>query len=256
MANTIDIQGDTIIGPVSYAGALRVANGGSLTKSGGNGVFGFGKDGFGNAVSLQGVNASLVVKSGTFNMPYKNSGAWYGGTFAVSNNASLLLNVDSSATPRFGGVINGVGGGRVVVSGNWSAGGGDFYGTYHDALTLNFPGNLFQWAGGTLDGTVTNNGIINITNNPAMAAFFYNNGIMKLADQSTFNVYNGTLNNQSGGTIDLQGDAGMSGGAPIFNSGVFKKSGGTGISQIFRSSRILAARWKWTAARWPWPDPK
>src|ERR1035438_855348 len=54
-ATTIDIQGDTIIGAGSYAGELIVANGGSLTKSGGTGTLSFGKDGYGNAVSLKAI---------------------------------------------------------------------------------------------------------------------------------------------------------------------------------------------------------
>jgi hypothetical protein len=74
-ATTIDVQGDNIIGAGSYAGELAVANGGSLTKSGGTGTLGFGLDGYGNAVNLNAVNASLVVQSGTFAMPYKGNGA-------------------------------------------------------------------------------------------------------------------------------------------------------------------------------------
>src|ERR1035438_9557737 len=89
-ATTIDVQGDTIIGAGSYAGELNVANGGSLTKSGGPGTLSFGLDGYGNAVGLSAVNASLVIQSGTFAMPYKGAGGWFGGTFAISNNATIL----------------------------------------------------------------------------------------------------------------------------------------------------------------------
>jgi hypothetical protein len=233
IATTIDVQGDNIIGAGSYAGELAVANGGSLTKSGGSGMLSFGKDGYGNAVSLNAVNASLVIQSGTFAMPYNGGGGWFGGTFAASNNASILLNADSGSDPSLCDSITGVGGGTVLMTSLVRAYGYDFYGNGHNGLTLNFPGKMFQWSGGYFDGVATNIGTLNITNNPTMNNYFYNDGFMLLADTSSFSVNGGFFYNQSDGTVDFHGDANLAGSSVVVNYGLLKKSAGLGVSQVY-----------------------
>jgi hypothetical protein len=233
IATTIDIQGDTIIGAGSYAGELAVANGGSLTKSGGTGTLGFGLDGYGNAVNLNAVNASLVIQAGTFAMPYKGAGGWYGGTFAISNNATILLNADSGSDPSLCDTITGVGGGTVRMTSPVRTYGYDFYGIRHDGLTLNFPGKMFQWSGGYFDGVATNIGALNITNNPVMTTFFYNDGSVLLADTSSLSLIGGFFYNQKDGIVDLRGDANLSGTSVFVNRGLLKKSAGSGVSQVY-----------------------
>jgi fibronectin-binding autotransporter adhesin len=236
-ANNVDIQGDTIIGPGSYAGGLRIAAGGSLTKSGGTNTLGFGVDGYGNAVGLQAVNASLVVKSGTFAMPYKGAGSWLDGTFSVSNNATVLLNVTNGSGCTLGGNITGVGGGVVLMTDYVNAGGGDFYGTNHPGLMLNFPGKMFQWSGGVFrDGPVTNAGVFNLTNSPGLQAALYNNGTMNLADNSSFGLSGGggdIIYNNAGSIFNIHGNSSITGsGQAIINFGLFLKSAGAGVAQI------------------------
>jgi fibronectin-binding autotransporter adhesin len=233
MATTIDIQGDTIIGAGSYAGELAVANGGSLTKSGGTGTVSFGKDGFGNAVNLKAVNASLVVQSGTFAMPYNGGGGWLGGTFCVSNNATVLLDVDSGGDPSLCDIITGVGGGTVLMSAPVRTYGYDFDGNSHNGLTLNFPGKMFQWSGGFFDGVATNIGTLNITNNPTMNNYFNNDGFVLLTDTSSLSVNQGFFYNQTDGTVDFQGDANLAGSSVFVNYGLLKKSAGLDVSQVY-----------------------
>jgi fibronectin-binding autotransporter adhesin len=231
-ATTIDVQGDNIIGAGSYAGELAVANGGSLTKSGGIGTLGFGLDGYGNAVNLKAVNASLIVKSGTFAMPHNGGGAWFGGTFAVSNNATVLLDVDSGGNPSLCDIITGAGGGTVLMSAPVRTYGYDLGGNYHTGLTLNFPGKMFQWSGGFFDGVATNIGTLNVTNNPSVNTYFYNDGSVRLTDTSSLSVNGGFFYNQLDGTVDFQGDANLAGSSVFVNHGLIKKSAGSGISQV------------------------
>ena len=237
-ATNVDIQGDTIIGPGSYAGIMYVAAGGSLTKSGGTNTFGFGVDGYGNAVGFEAVNAGLVVKSGTFAMPCKGAGTWLDGTFSVSNNATVLLSVTNNSGCTLGGNITGVGGGVVVMNtGILGAGGTDFYGTNHPGLTLNFPGNMFQWSGGVFqNGPVTNAGVLNLTNSTGLQAPLYNNGTMILADNSSFGLSAGggnIVHNNAGGIFNIQGNSSITdSGHSIVNSGLFLKSVGAGVAQI------------------------
>jgi len=233
IATTIDVQGDNIIGAGSYAGELAVANGGSLTKSGGTGTLGFGLDGYGNAVTLNAVNASLVIQSGTFAMPYNGGGGWFGGTFAVSNNATILLNADSGSDPSLCDSITGVGGGTVLMTSLVRTYGYDFYGNSHNGLTLNFPGKMFQWSGGYFDGVATNIGTLNITNNPTVTTYFYNDGSVWLTDTSSLSVNGGFFYNQLDGTVDFQGDANLAGSSVVVNYGLLKKSAGLGVSQVY-----------------------
>jgi hypothetical protein len=228
-ATNVDIQGDTIIGPGSYAGELQIAAGGSLTKSGGTGVLGFGVDQYGNPVGLQAVNASLVVESGTFAMPYNGAGYWFGGTFSVSNNATVILNVANHSECTLGDYITGVGGGTVVMTDIVNTGPG---------LTLDFPGNMFQCSGGYFYGgnPVTNAGVLNLSSGSGLQTPLYNNGTVNLADNSSFGLSGGggdIIYNNAGGIFNIQGNSSITGsGQAIINSGLFLKSAGAGAAQI------------------------
>jgi hypothetical protein len=103
--------------------------------------------------------------------------------------------------------------------------------------TFNFPGNVFQWTGGQLNAGVgsTNVGIMNLTNSPVLnGGNLYNNNLMNLADNSSLNCAAGFLNNNVGGTFNIQGNSSLvaGGGGQVNNYGLFKKSAGTGTSQI------------------------
>ena len=222
-ANTFDFQGD---GSLTNVSGIAIASGGTLVKSGGTGTFDLGSGH--NATGLTGHSATIAVKSGTLVFPQGNNDTSLngGGTFAISNNATLILAQDINTGTSLVGDFTGGGGGTVLLTA------GNLISDY--GYSLDFPGNMFQWIGGGLwGGYVTNIGTLNISNQPAMNASFYNYGTVKLADGSALNVYNAFFNNQSGGTLDFQGDASLAGAATLFNSGLLKKSAGTGVSQIF-----------------------
>lgn len=224
-ASTFDFQGD---GSLTNGGGITIASGGTLVKSGGTGNFDLGSSYA--AVSLTGHSPTIEVKSGTLAFPAGNNDTRLdgGGTFAISNNATLNLVPDNNTGTSLIGDFTGIGGGTIIFNT------GTLISFPGPGCSLNFPGNMFQWTGGQMYNlSVTNLGTINISNTPAVNAAFYNNGMIKLADGSALNVYNGFFNNQSGGTIDFQGDAALAGVAPLVNSGLLKKSAGTGWSPVF-----------------------
>ena len=223
-ANTFDFQGD---GSLTNVSEITIASGGTLVKSGGTGTFDLGSSY--SATHLTGHSATIAVKSGTLAFPAGNNDTTLdgGGTFAISNNATLNLAPDNNTGTYLDGDFTGVGGGTVLLNAGILN-----CGVYTGPNSLDLPGNMFQWIGGQLAGTVTNNGTINVSNNPAMNALVYNNGMIKLADSSALSV-NTFCYNQSGGTVDFQGDAGLAGVAPLVNRGLLKKSAGTGWSPVF-----------------------
>lgn len=244
-ANTVDIQGDTIIDAApsnnSMGGCINIPPDGTFTKSGGTGTFGFFTNGLGTGIYFYMLNANLVVKSGTFEMPYEGGGRLFNDTFSVSNNATLLLTKDSATQISLADTITGVGDGTVVMNtGSVVTFGPDFYGQWHYNLTLNFPDKMFQWSGGKFwggsGGSVTNIGVLNLTNSPVLQAYMCNKGIINLADNSTFALEGGgsDFNNQAGSRFDIHGDSSIAGaGNNIWNYGLFKKSAGTGLSLVY-----------------------
>ena len=218
--NRIEFQGDGEI--TSGSGGFLIGNGGAMIKSGGTNSFDILNPTF------TGTNDLFEVDSGTLIWP-SGFGAvnLNGGTFAVSNNATLLLTADSGATPMLFGNFTGVGGGTVLfnngaLDGGWS---------------LNLPGNMFQWTGGTLEGTSTNAGVFNLTNSLGFhGARFYNNNLVNMADNSSLNCSStgGAIYNNLGGTFNIQGDSSLlNGGLFGFNNyGLFQKSAGAGTAQI------------------------
>lgn len=102
-ASAVDIQGDTIIGAApgnSMGGGFNIPPGGTFTKSGGTGTFGFYTNVAGTVIRLYMLNANLVVKSGAFELPYGGGGHLFGSTFSVSNDAALLLTKDAPRNSR------------------------------------------------------------------------------------------------------------------------------------------------------------
>jgi hypothetical protein len=223
-ASTFDFQGD---GSLTNGGGITIASGGTLVKSGGTGNFNFGSSYA--ATSLMGHSPTIEVKSGTLAFPAGNNYTRLdgGGTFAISNNATLNLVPDNNTGTSLIGDFTGIGGGTIIFNT------GSLISFPGPGFSLNFPGNMFQWTGGQMYNlSATNLGTINISNTPTMNGLMYNSGTIKLADGSALSV-NNYCYNQSGGTIDFQGDAGLASGSIFVNSGLLKKSAGSGISQIF-----------------------
>ncbi len=216
--NRIEFQGNGEI--TSGSGGFLIGNGGTMIKSGGTGSFSILNPTF------DGSNDTFEVDSGTLIFPSGFDAAEVdGGTFAVSNNATLLLTADNNGVPNLNGNITGVGGGTVLVNA------GAFRTT--EGCNLNLPGNMFQWTGGTLEGgPFTNSGVFNLTNSLGFHdADLYNDNLLILADNSSlgFSGDGGAIYNDTGGTFNIQGDSSLpTDVGAILNYGLFIKSAGTG----------------------------
>jgi hypothetical protein len=241
--NNLDIQGDGGIGNGGGGGGgpyVNIVPGGMLTKSGGDGTFGFEGPPYGEFVELAAEDFNFVIKSGTLALPTGADGRLTGGTFSLSNNATVLLTVDSNAQPELTETIAGVGEGTVLMNiGFVDCAGYDFIGNYHSGLILNFPGNMFQWTGGQfINATLTNVGVFNLTNTTGLyGTYFYNNSTVNLADNSSLNNA-GTIYNNAGGTFNMGVDSKITDTGYDFNNyGLLKTTAGAASAQIASTFR-------------------
>jgi hypothetical protein len=214
-------------------------NFGLVRKSSGTGTAVIGTlPGFVNLL-FENQGGVIEVDSGT--LVLNGGGVSSNGTWNVSTGA--VLDLTGGNSPAWAGVVTGSGLGQVRLNNGVLTGSG---------LTINLPGSLFQWTGGTLAGTVTNVGVVTIsgTNSPSLGvgpvggggATFYNAGLVRQPDASTFGLgWDGTtFQNLPGGVYDLAGDNNhvannnAGGGTPpvFINSGLVRKSSGTGVSVI------------------------
>jgi hypothetical protein len=235
----LDIQGDGGVGNAGGGGGgayVNIPPGGTLTKSGGTGTFGFESPPYtNNIVELAALDFNFVVMSGTLALPTGAAGRLVSGTLAVSNEATLLLTVDSNAQPVLADIITGVGEGTVLMNAGYvDCAGEDFHGNNHSGLTLNFPGNMFQWTGGQfINASMTNIGVLNLTNTTGLyGTYFYNNSTVNLAANSSL-ANGGEVVNDTGGTFNMGADSGVTTGGHDFNNyGLLKITAATGLAQI------------------------
>ncbi len=230
-----DFQGDgnlTHIGPAP----LLILNGGTLSKSAGTNTYSIDP-----AITLDSTNGAFSVASGALALP-GNASYYTNGLFDVQSGATLAL-LPAGQTATLAGNFDGLGGGQAQLGA----------GLVNAAtLTLNLPANLFQWMGGTLAGSVTNFGVVNISgaNSPSLGvgpdggsgAAFYNSGLVRQTNGVTWGLgWNSTLfDNLPGGTLELAGDGNFvannnrgNGSPPVLNNfGLMRKSGGSGVSTI------------------------
>ncbi|MGA2656274.1 MAG: LamG-like jellyroll fold domain-containing protein [Verrucomicrobiota bacterium] len=161
-----------------------------------------------------------------------NSGTTVNGILAVA--AGATLDVTGGSTPTWSGQMNGTGAGTVLLaSGTLAASPG---------ASLNFIDGLFQWAGGTLQGPVTNLNVVSIsgTNTSYLSDQFFNLALVRHAGAGSlyFNAGPGAyFDNPAGATYLFESDAGIHGYGcclpTVFaNSGLVRKSGGTNDSSI------------------------
>jgi hypothetical protein len=184
-------------------------------------------------VTFNNLGGTIEVDAGT--LVLAGGGGSSNANLVVSSGATLDLTGGSS--PVWQGELTGSGGGQVVLShGTISAG----------PLTLGFTNTMFQWAGGTFAGTVTNNGIVAIagtnTSTLANAATFVNNGLLQETGTGglVFNEAGGSpvlFENLSNATFRFAGDGSVAAiaccSAVTFDSqGLVWKSGGTNTSSI------------------------
>jgi hypothetical protein len=109
-------------------------------------------------------------------------------------------------------------------------------------LTLDLPGDLFQWTGGTIFGLTTNLNSVTIAGAGSvyLGDTFYNQGMIRQTN-TALSVINGYsyFHNLAGGVYDFAGDGCMwihsEYGAYFRNYGLLRKSSGTGVSAITNS---------------------
>jgi hypothetical protein len=164
--------------------------------------------------------------TGAGNLTVSGSYTWTGG--AQSGAGETILGSGAVMTITGGNIV--VTAGRTIddtatgAAINWTS--GEIFGTLNNPgqLTLNNPGNIF------LGGTLNNSGTITWTGG---GAFWFDGG---------------TLNNQAGGTADVQGSSAIdlySGTPQITNAGTFEKTAGTGSTTVgvaFTDSGTVAAK--------------
>ena len=232
-ANAYNFQSDgaiTIGGGGGPDPALSLFTGGTITKSGGTNTFTMDP-----GLVASATNVTITVASGTLALPGGSSSYSGGGTFNVTNGATLSL-VPAGQNPTFSGTFTALGGGNVLFSaGNLYAGPG--------GLTLNAPNSMFQWSGGSFavygSSPFTNAGTINLSGGNVWGANFWNAGTLVQAGNGGLNIQGSSgLNNLAGALFELRNDAAItdnSGGGSvpnINNYGFFRKSSGTTNSII------------------------
>ena len=110
-------------------------------------------------------------------------------------------------------------------------------------------GAAINWNSASLSGTLNNPGQLNINTSSSYVSLYgtlNNTGTITWAAAAyPFYFYAGTLNNQSGGTVNSQADQtfAVGSGTPQFNNaGTLEKTGGTGTTSIavpFTNSRTV-----------------
>ncbi len=225
---TYDLQSDANVGQSGYA----FNNVGLFKKSGGTGTSTL-------SVAFNNQGGTVEVDSGTLQFPLNTGGNLStGGTFNVAAGAVL----DLGDAQKFVGTFTGSGAGTVLLSTGTDP--NNLYSDNQTGVTLNFPGSLFQWTGGTIGSyqgghLVSNTGTLNLSgdNDKTTLAVFTNTGTMIQSGAGNLDIGSansgGSLTNAATGTYDLQSNAAIGqSGYNFFNKGFFQKSAGTGTSKM------------------------
>ena len=216
MGGLVDVQSDANL----TTGYGTINNRGLFRKSGGTGTTTI-------SASFNNLGGTIEVDSGTLTLVPGGGTLSSNGTFNVSAGAELDL-----ASGYYQGTFTGSGGGKVFLSDPNN----DMY-AESPGVTLNFPGAMFQWTGGSLSGdgsSITNLGTITAagTGPKTLSAPLYTgSGVFIVAGTGDVGIAS-TLHNLAGGTVDIQSDANMTRIGVINNWGLFRKSGGPGTTTI------------------------
>jgi hypothetical protein len=269
-AGTVDVQGSSTIN--LYSGTPKITNAGTFKKSAGTGTLfvGVELDNSG-LVQTQAGTVSLSAggtHTGTFSAASGTSVVFAGGTHDLGVGTTLAgagsvgvsggtASIDSaiSATniAQSGGTLTGAGNLTVSESYTWTGGAqsgtgttvlaagaqmtitsGSIAVTAGRAIDDTATGAAVNWTSGEIFGTLNNPGQLTINNagNIYLGGTLNNTGTITWTGSGAFWFDGGTLNNQAGGTVDVQGSSAVdlySGSPKIANAGTFKKSAGTGI---------------------------
>jgi RHS repeat-associated protein len=231
-----DVQTDDVIG-VSYAiwqyssgGAIN--NSGTFQKSAGAGTASV------NVTFSNSAGATVDAKVGTLELI--GGGTLSGGAFDAESGSTLDFDsIDYTTTVN--GTLTGSGGGAVEwTAGTLISGAG--------GAAFDFPAALFQWKGGSLNGSFTNTGTIQVGGGVLIGynapGILKNTGRIVVGAKGVLSMgagqgVVGTLDNQVGGSVDLEftgyiSRGGNGGGAILDNEGTLVKSdGGTSSFSSF-----------------------
>jgi hypothetical protein len=222
-----DLASDAGIGQGFYS----FTNVGLLKKSAGAGTSTFDPN-----MVFNNQNGTIEVDSGTLQLP-GGGGTSTGGAFNVPNTAAVLDLVSANGGLDFTGAYTGNGAGTVRLSQ------GTLYTNNSTGATFNFPGNLFQWTGGTIGsyqgGHILNNqGTFNLSGDTDKVSYATITNTGTMIQTGTGNYYvgqgngGGNFSNAHGGVYDLESDAGLAGDYSMTNAGLFEKTAGAGTSTI------------------------
>ena len=212
----------------------------------------------GNAVTIdvpvlpQGLQGSLIdlSLSGTYtggttiNVPVSETVDVSGtvsftGGIVFSVVPGALINLNGGET--ISGTVTGSGGGSISLNGSINIGLG--------GMTLNFPGNMFQWTAGAMYaalGNVTNQGTIILDGSSDLGFFedatFYNYGTMIQTGSGNLDLHSDdisptTLINETGAYYLFDSNSGIDnyygGQVAVANMGTIRKTAGTGTSDLY-----------------------
>jgi hypothetical protein len=208
-------------------------NYGLVWKSAGTGV---------SAISLSFNNLGGVVQVDSGTLVLDGGGGSSNGDFEIASGA--VLDLTGGSAPTWAGEMTGSGSGTVLLGENGTI-------TGNPSLTLDFTNNLFQWAGGTFQGTIINDGLITISGTNASTltganSTFINQGTVRQAGSggAQMQTFDGNIFfiNEPEGTYQFASDSSLifnynqvgygASPSPFTNYGLVWKSAGTGTSVI------------------------
>jgi hypothetical protein len=215
---TYRLEADSSIGVASCCAVPAFENYGLLHKAGGTNNTTI-------SVSFNNRDGAVTVDMGRLTLG--NSGTSVNGLFTIAAGASVDLT--GGASPTWAGTLTGTGQGRIELTGGR---------LNSDGLVLNCAPGMFTWSGGTLAGTLTNLGELNLAaqNSGALAGAVYNQGVVRVNGPGNLNLNSGsTFRNLPGSELILT-DAGVVRstccGTPMFaNAGTIRKTG-AGVSTV------------------------
>ena len=215
-------------------GATNFNNKGSVIKSGSSGEARFYSN-FNNTPP-----GLVDVRAGRLNLA--GGGASAGGTFNAGTGAVLEISGDGGAGAFLvQGTYTGEGLGNLELTGRID-------GDENDAPVFDFPDGFFQWTNGIIYGPLINTSHITLSgDNPKIfRGELTNDGTITHTGNGEFAI-NVTSTFDNKGIYDLQSDANIQlvgvsypPGATINNFWIFRKSGGTGTSEISDPSGLGA----------------
>ncbi len=197
-------------------GTVRKSGGSGSTRIGGQDIYGNQSEFILQGGTVEGLTGKLILRSANST----------GGAFHAS--AGAVIDITDGNNTNFTGTYTGTGEGRVELSS------GTIYVNNNNAAVFNFSQGLFHWVGGSIAfGMVVNQGFVQISGDADKG--LHSSGGFKnyghIIQSGLGNIVQGgaRIENKPTGIYEIDGDSDL--GAHIYNEGLFRKIGGTGISK-------------------------